>query len=71
MKGAIDIFRGWREICNKHKYFKTIQGEVVGVYAHCCNCELLDFCRKKLPSELTDEDILDLVNKIGGTKWTK
>lgn len=64
MKGAINIIKGWREICKKHSSFidkeKTIERH------YCKNCELFQFCFSKFPSDRTDEDILDLVNKIGG-----
>ena len=66
MKGAIDIIKGWREICED----KTDRGYYANerkCYRHCANCKLEKQC-KKAPAEWTDEDILDLVNKIGGTK---
>lgn len=66
MKGAIDIIKGWREICKQHTYTGN-NGVKTTVYSHCCNCKLQRLC-KRYPRELTDEDILDLVNKIGGVK---
>ncbi len=62
MKGAINIIKGWREICKE----RTIS---VGKHtkAHKCkNCILHDYCCCVFPEERTDKDILDLVNKIGG-----
>ena len=59
MIGAIDNLKGWREICKKHRYVDNYGTE----YSHCCNCELMELC-KKPPRERTDQEILELVEKI-------
>lgn len=63
MRGAINTIRGWREICKKN----TVIANEQRVYRHCANCKLEKLC-KKAPGERTDEDILDLVRKIGDVK---
>ena len=62
MIGAIDNLKGWREICKQHTYTGNRDGEIT-IYSHCCNCELMELC-KKPPRERTDQEILELVKKI-------
>ena len=62
MIGAIDNLKGWRKICESHTYTGNNGGEIT-VYSHCANCKLQRLC-KKYPRDLTDQDILELVEKI-------
>lgn len=65
MQGAIPVFTGYRKICDSHK----IEIEKDKYQTECENCELRSVCiNHRKPFALTNEDFLELVNKIAERK---
>ena len=62
MTGAINVFKKWREICDRHTV-KNVSKEI-RAYCKCDNCELKFLCVYKKPTQWSDDDILKLVRKL-------
>lgn len=65
MQGAIPVFTGYRKICDSHK----IEIEKDKYQTECENCELRSVCiNHRKPFALTNDDFLELVNRIAKSK---